>query len=860
MFYIKDKTIGDRWQFHFESGQYMDEKDEEINIIHFFKKHKKIFGLFKKLGKVDYNKEKDQWKIGNEYRNSKGDPHRDDGPAYEHADGTTEWWVNGKLHREDGPAVEHASGDEEWYLNNELHRVDGPALEFVDGDEEWYLNGKLHREDGPATIDADGRKIWYLNGKLHREDGPATIGDDGTKFWYLNDKRHRVDGPAIEHANGDKEWFLYGELHREDGPAIEFVDGDKKWFLKGKQVKPFGQKKMTESYAFLRESNQLNEVSVIKYWIHPESKKLIHLTTVNNYPLVHHTPDVVKSPQKYGISPKELPVGDNKKYYDEDVAKVAYDKGWVRFSKESDEGFFTGGDINTIAAAMQLIMKNTVTFPRATIEVEQNGETKNAIHLNSGAEVRAFKNTGKKPQSKIMAFRESDLNESIESITFSIAAWMLTNPGTILKIIGFVGVAWNVLAAGFAAYSIYKTVKWMFEAVGITGSPKEVIIRAQHDQSYKNKLAMQLGKHFKDNPEDAKIAAKRLTSDIAGLRKAELGESIITETRYIDTNAYYGYWLSPEDEFIPVELYGHEYNAKELGLGGRDEAISNGWIRIEHDQATRLGISAADENLLLKALKLIRPNVRDFDSISLDVDNVDNYSSRRAWAYVNIEKIGTARASTMLRSFVQGEIDLNTLKDLADGVSKRLGEGYGFLSENLEEGPQDYDTMNLDADKKQESLNYFYHEHAPSAGAKPKKIGSFKDHDIMSFAFDKNNLLFLVKDDIPALYLAVKKYKDGLAVGNIRSNGTVRATDLYFYVLNNLTQNLYSDNHQTPDGRKIWANLEKHYDVNITDEGDRLHATLSKGLGEGYGFLHEDDDEKLKLPDLEVGDEMMVGK
>ena len=40
----------------------------------------------------------------------------------ERADGTKEWWVNGKLHREDGPAVERADGSKAWWINGELHR------------------------------------------------------------------------------------------------------------------------------------------------------------------------------------------------------------------------------------------------------------------------------------------------------------------------------------------------------------------------------------------------------------------------------------------------------------------------------------------------------------------------------------------------------------------------------------------------------------------------------------------------------------------------------------------------------------------------------------------------------------------
>ena len=40
-----------------------------------------------------------------------------DGYRFESADGTKEWWVEGKRHRLDGPAVEYADGYKEWWVN-----------------------------------------------------------------------------------------------------------------------------------------------------------------------------------------------------------------------------------------------------------------------------------------------------------------------------------------------------------------------------------------------------------------------------------------------------------------------------------------------------------------------------------------------------------------------------------------------------------------------------------------------------------------------------------------------------------------------------------------------------------------------
>jgi len=59
-----------------------------------------------------------------------------------YADGTKEWWQNGKRHRADGPAVVRVNGDKKWYKNGQRHRTGGPAIEWANGDNEWYKNGK----------------------------------------------------------------------------------------------------------------------------------------------------------------------------------------------------------------------------------------------------------------------------------------------------------------------------------------------------------------------------------------------------------------------------------------------------------------------------------------------------------------------------------------------------------------------------------------------------------------------------------------------------------------------------------------------------------------------------------------------
>lgn len=52
------------------------------------------------------------------WRNSKGQFHREDGPAIINEGCYREWLINDKIHRENGPAVEWNNGYKEWYLND----------------------------------------------------------------------------------------------------------------------------------------------------------------------------------------------------------------------------------------------------------------------------------------------------------------------------------------------------------------------------------------------------------------------------------------------------------------------------------------------------------------------------------------------------------------------------------------------------------------------------------------------------------------------------------------------------------------------------------------------------------------------
>lgn len=76
-----------------------------------------------------------------EYRNSKGNLHREDGPAYIEYDGTEHWFYDGKRHREDGPAITTWNGWKRWYRHGRLHRTDGPAV--MEGSRlEWWIDSR----------------------------------------------------------------------------------------------------------------------------------------------------------------------------------------------------------------------------------------------------------------------------------------------------------------------------------------------------------------------------------------------------------------------------------------------------------------------------------------------------------------------------------------------------------------------------------------------------------------------------------------------------------------------------------------------------------------------------------------------
>jgi hypothetical protein len=93
--------------------------------------------------------------------------------TYESRDSDAWIWKlsNGAWHREDGPAYEDANGNKEWWVDSALHRTDGPAIMKADGENMWYVDdiqydditawakAALEYENKPATQDAIDAKV-----------------------------------------------------------------------------------------------------------------------------------------------------------------------------------------------------------------------------------------------------------------------------------------------------------------------------------------------------------------------------------------------------------------------------------------------------------------------------------------------------------------------------------------------------------------------------------------------------------------------------------------------------------------------------------------------------------------------------
>lgn len=54
LYIVLHKSTNKRWQFHFESNQFMDEKDQSINLYKFLEEFDKPYQMFNKIGYVEW--------------------------------------------------------------------------------------------------------------------------------------------------------------------------------------------------------------------------------------------------------------------------------------------------------------------------------------------------------------------------------------------------------------------------------------------------------------------------------------------------------------------------------------------------------------------------------------------------------------------------------------------------------------------------------------------------------------------------------------------------------------------------------------------------------------------------------------
>ena len=145
---------------------------------------------------------------------------------------------------------------------------------------------------------------------------------------------------------------------------------------------------------------------------------------------------------------------------------------------------------------------------------------------------------------------------------------------------------------------------------------------------------------------------------------------------------------------------------------------------------------------------------------------------------------------------------------------------------NYIEECEDFPDITSDQGEIQQSLDYFYKEHAPKVG-KRSDLGQLFGYNIVRFdlgdyaAVQGEVFYFLVdSDDVPKAYVAINPLKDGMQVGNVRkTTGGFYVTDLYKWLIEQYGV-LYSDTKQTTAGQAIWARLAKDPELSV-EKGDQ---------------------------------------
>ncbi|MDP2696414.1 MAG: hypothetical protein Q8O87_04190 [bacterium] len=118
-----------------------------------------------------------EWSNGTKSWYINGKCHREDGPAVEGFAGDKWWYLNGKRLSEEKFNIQMKSKPirtkhedrVEWTLDGKLHREDGPAFEGADGTKKWYINDETLTEAQFLT------KMVQVQNELNRHEVDSAL-------------------------------------------------------------------------------------------------------------------------------------------------------------------------------------------------------------------------------------------------------------------------------------------------------------------------------------------------------------------------------------------------------------------------------------------------------------------------------------------------------------------------------------------------------------------------------------------------------------------------------------------------------------------------------------------------------------
>ena len=129
---------------------------------------------------------------------------------------------------------------------------------------------------------------------------------------------------------------------------------------------------------------------------------------------------------------------------------------------------------------------------------------------------------------------------------------------------------------------------------------------------------------------------------------------------------------------------------------------------------------------------------------------------------------------------------------------------------------EDFPTITSSQDEIQQSLDYFYNEHAPSKGTR-EDLGPLFGYNLAKFDIGGGEIFYFLADqeDRAKAYVALNPLEDGMQVGNVRkTEGDFYVTDLYKWLIDQHGV-LYSDTKQTGAGQGIWARLREDPELSV---------------------------------------------